>query len=385
MSVSRVNLPILGEVVFNWGVQADLTPAADVVQVADQQHEHGELAPAAELPATIPAHDLATDVLSGAIAPLPLAEAPEAAIELQALAGVNAAGSALGIQLHPEEVVSPLLAPKDPPPREEVGEESHVGAEPTPLLPTQLTVDEKTGEDKGGDAQRDGRNSEEQPHTRTSAAEFAQASASVRAQLQQLEVVKGSLATPVLSEALAETVPAGLLQEVPPKDRVTIPAAAVHRDVPAVQEVLRAKVEDDVSAYPWLASVLEGTIAVLAHTIEERQAAAIQCQVKALLNVLMPCISQESQRVFVSRLNAVHSEVLQLLADGEWTASCTTAAAKLRDTLEKLTDQAARELSPSAEARAVPVRPSLTAKDEATVVPVAGGWNRKHRSEKKRI
>jgi hypothetical protein len=384
MSVSRVNIPILGEFVINWG-EGTAQPPADISgnqpvdhqQEGVMQEEHGVPAAVADI-GVLPAEDVPVTL---PVNPVAVETTPHVADVLSPVEEVP-----------PTVVAAPVVVPAAivvQQASEEAREKEPIGAERAVPIPSQIPVAEKTGEEKGGASEGDGKSSEEQPLPRTSGDDFAHASPSVRSQLQQPEVVKAALRSPVpLEEALHEQ-PVLPQQEIDRK--APAPATAAHRDVPAVQEVLRAKVEERVSVYPGLAAQFEAIVGFISGAIEETKAAEIQNHFTTLLDVLIPTFSKETQSKFLSRLDVLHREVVDILEGNDWLRDCSIATTQLISTLEQLNHQAFEEISSilgtgsaSEHVEEAPAAAGTSAESESSVVPVVGGWNRKHRRQNKK-
>ena len=176
----------------------------------------------------------------------------------------------------------------------------------------------------------------EESLAKTSVVDFVNATPSVKSQIQQTEVVKASLdAKSVQPEGDAPR----------PSAASSAPATAVLREVPAVQAVLRAKIEDQLTAFPELAAILEDLVSALSASIEETTAAAIRSRCAALLNALLPSLSGELQSAFVTQLEAIPQAIEKELETGDWEECCQNAGAILLTLLEQITDGATREVA----------------------------------------
>lgn len=165
-----------------------------------------------------------------------------------------------------------------------------------------------------------------------------------------------------------------------------VPAGTVLRDIPAMQDVIRANIEDRVSEFPALAAQFHELSDLLSAYVEEKQASELQGQLETLLNVLIPVFSQEEQDRFVSRLKALYKEIVGVLEGHGWNKNCSEAATKLLAAIEQLSHEAFEGIStilgthvPSQKEQTVQAAAKGEEEASPTVVRLPGGWNRKHR------
>ncbi len=206
---------------------------------------------------------------------------------------------------------------------------------------------------------------------------------STRSQLQQPEVVKVSLKTEGAgAQEAAEVVEGSAPQRA---------AAAIHREIPALQEVIRAKIEEQIPTFPEITSHMNALVALLSAAIEEKKVSEIQEQLTTLLEVLISAISPAMQTAFIARLSTLHKELVSMLEGEDWQRNSVLASEKFLAALEHLSNQALEEIAsilgkeepsaPKASRLSGAPRSVEAARDEY-VISIPGGWNRKHRHAK---
>ena len=205
----------------------------------------------------------------------------------------------------------------------------------------------------------------------------------IRSQIQQPEAMKISLSSPVVSEESLARQPTPILEPEPP--RQPIPSSAVHREVPAIQEVIRAKIEESVSVSAELSIKFETLLSVVAPSIVERQSAQIQNDFKTLLGVLIPSLSSEEQAAFCTQLATLHQDVRSILEGKEWEEACQAASAALLSGLHHLSESAHAHIltalgTPSSqhEGGKSSQSPTLADNDEPIVICLPAGWRKHH-------
>lgn len=279
------------------------------------------------------------------------------------------AGTAQHVQVTEPENVSTLSAPAkeisvpvQPDTRTgsydtSVGDKKKAEGSQESALPALSPVLEKSGATKD-DTHEDGSKKDEKAPVQPTAEAFAQASPAVKSQLQQPEVVKASLVSGA-PEA----------EELSKSEKT--PATAVLRDVPAVQQVLRAKIEEDVPANAVDFS-LQALVSFLQPQVEQKKLDDINEHIERLIGVLIPSFLKETQERFFRQLDALIHEVQGIVEKGEkdWAVACRTAGDQLCSGLEQVTDQALKEVDSVLE----------SGKREASSIPTR--WHRGNRRHK---
>lgn len=235
---------------------------------------------------------------------------------------------------------------------------------------------------------------------------FAEAPAAVKVQLQQPERTKEALT----SQSGQATKPADVVspnphenivrevgekaQSAQPQAQATaqVPATGPLKDVPSIQEVVRSRIESEVTQYPELSSKWGNLLSFLDGALAEQKSREIVKSLKTLLEVLLPALPKDRKESYLAQLEILHKDVIHMIAvNGANIDDYLAIASVLSDQLKLIIDHASSDISPIAGKKpedkvqvhppapsAIQPSPVIPDKKPPTITPLPGGHGKKH-------